>query len=197
MRNTGVTQRSSAARSGFTMAESLLAMTIATVSATAMLTSLGIAITTSSNAAESLIAGGLAQQLMDEVSTFPFPTGNTTAASSGTPRSQFIDMDSFSNYIASPPVDRRGKVIGTEGDPNSATPTTRAAVMQPNSTYLAAFTQRVLVERVVPNGTDWTVVGTASNYRRVTVTITVSTSNRAMRTPAQLVRIFTYVPPAP
>ncbi len=180
---------------GFSMAEALLAMTIASVAGTAMLSSLFAAIRTSSLAVESTVAAGLAQQLMDEVAAVSFPNGTQPALPPNSLRSAFTNLDNFAGYTATPPIDRYGLPIGTEGSvPGSPRPVN----MQPNPSELANYTQNVIVEQVQPGGpTGWTVVSSSPNYRRVTVQIVVTDPNTAPRVAAELMRVFSYVPANP
>ena len=133
-------RRSVSRRTGFTMAESLMAIAIAAVSATAMLTSVAAAIQTSTNSINDALGQGLAQQLMDEVASVDFPSGTSTTLGTGTPRSAFRDIDDFAGYLSSPPVDRNGFPIGTEG-PGSQPPATRAIWMQPDLNFFSGLTQ--------------------------------------------------------
>jgi type II secretory pathway pseudopilin PulG len=181
---------------GLTLAESLLAITIATVSGMAMLTSLGTAVRSSSQATDTSVAMGLASQLMDEVASVRFPDVVNPPTSG--PRNKFDDIDDFSNYTASPPVDRRDYPIGTEGSSSWGFYLPRPTAMQPDTSQLAKLTQEVLVERVEPDGpTSWVVVTMFSDYRRVTVRITRKNEGDQVATLAELTRIFARVPPVP
>lgn len=172
-----------------------MAMAVAAISGTALLTSVGTAIQTSSEALNSSVAMGLAEQLMDEVSSTRFPAAANTTLPAGSTRAAFDDMDDFSGYSHSPPLDRNGYVIGTEG-PGSLPPSLRAIWMQPDSSYLAGFSQQILVERLVPSGSNgWTVVSQHTNYRRVTVTINLTDGSAQTKTLAQVVRVFANAPP--
>lgn len=176
------------------MAESLMAMTVAVISGTALLTSVGAAIQSSTETLNSSLALGLAEQFMDEVSATRFPVATNVALPSNSVRALFDDMDDFSGYSQSPPVDRNGYALGTEG-PGSLPPALRVVWMQPEPSFFTGFTQQVVVERLLPNGTGWTVVTQHTNYRRVTVTITYTDPRGQTKTLAQLVRIFAYAPP--
>jgi type II secretory pathway pseudopilin PulG len=184
------------ARRGFSLAETLIAITIATVSGMAMLTSLGTAVRTASRATDAGVAQGLAAQLMDEVASVRFPDPVNPVAS-GTRRS-FDDIDDFADYSATPPVDGNGNTIGTEGTSSWGFYLPRPSVMRPDTSFLKTLTQEVQVERVEPVGTtSWNVVTTSSDYRRVTVRIKATDDNQQVSTLAETTRIFARVAAVP
>ena len=82
------------------MVESLLAMSIATVAGTAMLTSVFAAISSSSAAAETAIAAGLSDQLMDEIAATRFPAATNNPLAQPKVRATFDDIDDFSGWLA-------------------------------------------------------------------------------------------------
>lgn len=176
------------------MVESLMAMAVAAISGTALLTSIGTAIQSSTETLNTSLAQGLAEQLMDEVSATRFPAATNVPLSAKSARSVFDDMDDFNAYSRSPPEDRNGYAIGTEG-PGSLPPAMRALWMQPDASFFNGFSQQVLVERLLPNGTGWTVVSQHTDYRRVTVTISATDPRGQTRDLAQVVRVFAYSPP--
>lgn len=184
------------ARPGFSLAETLIAITIATVSGMAMLTSLGTAVRTASRATDAAVAQGLAAQLMDEVASVRFPDPVNPVAS-GT-RSSFDDIDDFADYTATPPVDGNGNAIGTEGTSSWGFYLPRPSVMRPDNSFLNTLTQEVQVERVEPVGTtSWNVVTTFSDYRRVTVRIKATDDKQQVSTLAETTRIFARVAAVP
>jgi prepilin-type N-terminal cleavage/methylation domain-containing protein len=183
-------------RRGFTLAETLIAITIATVSGLAMLTSLGTAVRTASRATDAGVTQGLAAQLMDEVASVRFPDLINPPVVG--PRRTFDDIDDFANYTSTPPVDGNGNAIGTEGTSSWGFYLPRPSTMRPDRSFLDTLTQEVQVERVVPVGTtSWNVVATFSEYRRVTVRIKATDDNNQISTLAELTRIFAHVPAVP
>lgn len=184
------------ARRAISLVESLVAMSIATVAGTAMLTSIFAAISSSTSAVDVAIGTGLAEQLLDEIAATRFPAATNNPLSQPRVRATFDDIDDFAGWVAVPPLDRNGLSIGTEAAPSLGA-TQRPVDMQPDAQYLSTVSQEVVVERVQPSGTGgWTVVTQHTNYRRVTVRIKKTVPNSATKTLSEVVRIFAYVPPS-
>lgn len=184
-------------RRGLSMVESLLAVTITAVAGGALLSSIGASVQSSSDTAHAAVARGLAAQLMDEMAAMRFPE-STNSVPGGTGRENFDDLDDYAGYSMSPPVDRAGEPLGTDGGPMVlGSPGPRAAELQGDADFLAPFGQEVTVERVTPSGGSWTVGPAHTNYRRVTVRITYTDARAVVTTLAETSRIFTYVPFAP
>ena len=183
-------------RCGITLVEALAASTIAAVAGAALLTSIGNAIGTSSELTRISVAQGLAEQLMDEMESVRFPTQNAPA--NNRPRRNFETLDDYDGWSCSPPVDRQGYPLGTEGNTFWFFYVPRRPMMQPNPDFMARFTRSVEVERVLPDATSgWRVVTQHTNFRRCTVTVTY-TDAQARTTPlAQISRVFSHVSLAP
>ena len=184
-------------RSGFSMVEALIAVTITTIGGAALLTSIGAAVRTSTDAAHRAVARGLAEQMIDEIAAqrFPAPINPTP---SGTSRSSFDDIDDYDGWSARPPQDREGHPMGTEGGTDSGVAVPRLDAMRPDLDLIGRFTRRVDVERIQPNSSSgWTVVSQHTNYRRVTVRVNYTDGQSNIATLAEISRIFTYVPFTP
>ncbi len=184
-------------RAGFSMFESVVAVSVATVAGAALLSSLGTAIRSSSEAALSATARGMAEQLMDEIASVRFPASSNSTPG-GTARTNFDDIDDYAAWSSSPPVNRTGMPLGTEGATVGGTIQNRAAALLPDAGYINRFTREVVVERIQPDaGTGWNVVLTHTNHRRVTVRVKYTDGQSNTKTLAEITRVFSYVPIAP
>ena len=161
-------------RSGLSLVEVVLAITIMTLTGSALLTAAMSAIDSGSLMSRTLVAEGIADQLADEIYLVGFPRGANTLPTPGTPRVAFNHVDDFGNYSCRPPVNRNGRVLGTEDVSPS---TSRNAALQPQAGYLDSFRQSVSVEQVSPNSSGFDVVSMDTDYRRVTVTVSYQEPN--------------------
>ncbi|MBW3540247.1 MAG: hypothetical protein KY476_08250 [Planctomycetes bacterium] len=172
-----------ARRRAFSMVESLLAVAVAAIAGAALLNSLAAGVRTASDAAASLVARGLAQQMMEEIAGVRFPDAQSSRRT-GSHRASFESIDDYGGWSAQPPVDRQGIPLGL--------------LSRASRELLGRLRRSVVVERVEPSGTNgWSVVTRHTDYRRVTVTVTLAMDRAGERTLAFLTRIFSYVPPAP
>lgn len=184
-------------RAGFSMFESIVAVSIATVAGAALLSSLTAAIRSSSDAALAAQAYGLAEQLMDEIASVKFPLESNTPPA-GITRANFDDIDDYAGWSASPPTSRYGSVIGTEGATIGGTIYNRESALVPDPATVVNFSHEVVVERIEPDaGSGWDVVPDHTNHRRVTVLVKYTDAQLNVRTLASITRIFSYVPIAP
>ncbi len=190
-------ERQSPPRAGFSMFESIVAVSVAAVAGAALLSSLSAAVRSSSDAALTAQAYGLAEQLMDEIASVRFPPESNTPPL-GTTRENFDDIDDYAGWNASPPTSRLGAVIGTEGATVSVTVYSRDPALQPDDLALASFSHEVVVERIEPDGgTGWSVVPDHTNHRRVTVRVSHVDGQMNVQALASITRIYSYVPVAP
>ena len=191
-------RRTCVSRLGFSLVESLAAISITTIAGTALLTAATSAVQSTTESMRVAMAQGLAAQLLDETAAVRFPSSTSTRPTAGTPRAVFDELDDFSVYSAKPPVDRNGQWIGVESRSLAGQTVTRSAVLQGNATILARFTQEVQVERVQPNvAGDWTVATAETGYRRVTVRVKYTDSANGTKTVATATRIFSAVKMTP
>ncbi len=186
-----------ARRRGFSMIESLMGVTITTVAGAALLTSIGAAVRSSTDAMHASVARGLAEQLMDEIAAVRFPAAaNSTPA--GSTRENFDDLDDYAGWSESPPADRRGRELGTEGSLILGVEIPRLFQMRPEPNVIASFQRAVEIERVQPDaGNGWTVVSQPTNFRRVTVTVSRRNARNVLIPLARTSRIFSHVPFTP
>jgi type II secretory pathway pseudopilin PulG len=180
------------------MLESLAAVTIVSVSGTALLAAAMAAVQSSSQGTNVLVAQGIADQLMDEIAAARFPDGVSPAPPRGTLRAQFNDLDDFSGWSAQPPTDRQGTPLGTEGMTVGSTLSPRPDNARAALDFLKSLTESVTVERVQPDGAaGWYVVSQHTGYRRVTVRVSSTDANSVATPLATNVRIFAAVAMTP
>lgn len=184
-------RRSLPQRSGITALESLLSVVLVTIAGAALLSALGSAVRSSREISLTTIAEGLAEQLMCEVAASPVPVGATPTQPSA-PRVNFRVVDHFHGWDESPPRDRLGRLIGTEGN---STGMARPAGWQADSMLLAKFRRTVSVEKVALSGGTWITTSSDSLLRRITVRVEVEEEGRR-RTLSELSRIVGHVSPA-
>lgn len=178
-------------RSGVTFVETVIAITLTTFVAGALLTSVTSTVQVGSDGYHSAIANGLADQLMDEIAAVKFPGGQTPVSGSG--RTGFDDLDDYSGYNISPPQCRSGAVIGTEAGAD-----TRPIQFQPDPRIYSRYRQQVTVEKIADTtGTSWNTVTTPTPLRRVTVTISYTDAAGVTTPLATQVRVFSNVAVAP
>jgi type II secretory pathway pseudopilin PulG len=177
---------------GVTAIESLLAIAIVSIAGGALLSSLAAAVRSSREVAMTMVARGLADQLLAEVVASPVPTGTATATPAS-PRANFQVIDHFAAWTESPPQDRYGRVLGTEG--SAITSSVRNAALMADATLLSRFRRTVTVEKVTPTGGTWAATASTTPFRRVTVRVELTDDGRA-RPLASASRIVSYVSPS-
>ena len=170
--------------------ESLLSVAVVSIAGTALLSALASAVMSSREVALTLIADGLADQLLAEVTAAPVPLGAPPAQPLA-PRANYTVVDHFNGWSESPPQDRLGRVLGTEG----TTLMPRPAEFQADPVLLAKFGRSVVVEKVLPAMGGWVVTTSDSSFRRVTVRVTFAEGER-VRQIATASRIVCHVAPA-
>lgn len=162
-------QGSERLRDGLTLIESVMAVTIMTITGSALLTAAMASIQSGALMSQTLVAEGIADQLADEVFLVGFPRGTNVLPTAGTARVLFNHIDDYGDYDRRPPVDRLNRVLGTE-DVTVNTP--RNAALQPQPGYLDSYRQKVVVERLSPTSSSFNVVTSDTDFRRVTVIVT-------------------------
>jgi len=186
------------------MVESLLAISITTIAGAALMTSIGSAVQAASRATDQAVARGLAAQMMDEIAAarVPAPTGTQATGSTmplgQTTRDQFVSIDDYDGWSASPPVDRHGQPLGYEATAVGGSPVPRPASLRPDDRFLKQFTREVVVEGVVPGpSSGWQATTSETGYRRVTVRVLFSNGSAPLAVLFENTRIFSYVPATP
>lgn len=186
-----------ARRRGFTLVESLIAVSLTTLAGGALLTTIGSTVQISTDSTYTVIAQGIADQLMDEVASVKFPR-TTGAITMGTGRSGFDDLDDYNGWNASPPQTRDGMTLGTERMTVGSLTTARPTNFQPDPRFVSRFRQQVSVEKIAEvSGGAWVVVTSATSLRRVTVTISYTDARNQTKVLAVQTRVFSDVAVAP
>ncbi len=199
-------RRSWACRRAFTYVESMIALAVLSLAGAALLTSVAGAVSSSNDSVYRSIGKGLAEQLLDEVAAAKFPSGTAIVSGAMTSRSSFVTIDDYAGWTESPPRTKAGELLGSDNGATAAEAyqtmltggsTSRAAELQAAPGFVNRFTRSVLVERVQPGSTGWTVQTQNTSHRRVTVTVSYTASNQPARSVAQVSRVFSSVAPSP
>ncbi len=195
-----------ASRRGFTYIESMIALAVLSFAGAALLNSVAGAVSSSNDSLYRSIGKGMAEQLLDEIAAAKFPNGTATASTTMLFRSSFATIDDYADWTESPPRTKAGELLGAD---NGATADeayqimmtgvgmSRAAELQAAPGFVNRFTRSVLVERVQPGPTGWTIETTHTAHRRVTVTVSYTASNQSAYPVAQATRVFSSVAPSP
>ncbi len=186
--------------------ECLIAVSLTTLAGGALLTTIGSTVQISTDSTYTVIAQGLADQLMDELAAAKFPHTDTNSGSgsgffmpSGSlGRGTFRHLDDYNGWNASPPLTRDGMPIGTEWMTSGSMSMARPTNFQPNPTFVSRFRQQVSVEKIVEvSGGTWVVVTSETPLRRVTVTISYTDARNQTKVLAVQTRVFSDVAVAP
>ena len=186
-------------RRGFTLVESLIAVSLTTLAGGALLSTIGSTVQISTDSTYTVIAQGLADQLMDEVASVKFPrtTGAITMVS-GVGRAAFGNLDDYNGWNASPPQTRDGMTLGTERMTVGSLSTARPTNFQADPRFVGRFRQQVSVEKIAADtGGAWVVVTSVTSLRRVTVTISYTDAQNQTKVLAVQTRVFSDVAVAP
>ncbi|MEX0586383.1 MAG: type II secretion system protein [Pirellulales bacterium] len=191
-------------RPGFTLVESLAAMTILAVAGGAVLIGLTASLDATSETIDAEIARGMAGQLMEEIAGKRYVGPGESATSTnfsatawedaGLDRERYDDIDDFHNYSAKPVADPWGVRLGSDdGEGGLRHPSLRAP-----SGYFTRWRQKVKVHYVSDTDPSQVVPqGQTSNHRAVEVTISFEDVNGVKHTLATRRRVFAYVPTPP
>ncbi|MCA9114051.1 MAG: hypothetical protein KDA79_03130 [Planctomycetaceae bacterium] len=172
------------------MVESLIALTITTMAGAALLTALSGAVQSSTAAARTQIASGLAAQLMEEITAVRFPDANATP-SGGSSRDSFDDLDDYHNWSAQPPRNREGLLIGREGSIFWGVHVERPSQLRPASSFMERLRREVQVEKVqLANIGRWEVTSTETGWRRVRVTVSWVSEQNVATPLAERIQLF-------
>ena len=138
-----------ATRRGFTLVESLIAVSLTTLAGGALLSTIGSTVQISTDSTYTVIAQGMADQMMDEVASVKFPqTSGGMGPSVGPGRTGFDDLDDYHGWNASPPQTRDGMALGTERMTFGGTSTQRPNNFQADPRFVSRFRQQVSVEKI-------------------------------------------------
>ena len=189
-------------RSGFSLVEAMVAITIMAVAGSALLWGVSSAMQTTDDSLQQALALGMAQQLMDEIlgqryhavgsDAYETSMGASSWERGGSGRERYNDIDDYNRLRASPPVELDGTSIGT-GD---GTGDLRHPNFQVVHDYFENWRQEVDVYYADPD--DFTrnlPSGSTSDYRAVVVRIVRDDPDSDPRTLAELRQVVSYVPP--
>lgn len=189
-------------RTGLTLVESLVSVTITTIAGVALFSAIGASLGASYSVLNQNIGTGLADQMLEELAAVRFPTSDDTRPSYAATRKDFDDLDDYDNWSASPPVNKSGYPLGKE--PLTILERyliTRPSLLEPDNSFLSRLTREVNVERIKPdNSSGWLVTTDDTDFRRITVTIKLAMTtdaNSRSHTISEATRIFSYVPLSP
>jgi type II secretory pathway pseudopilin PulG len=188
-------------RAAVTLVEALVATALTVMIGSSVLLSLSTAIDSAEMGREQTIAGGLAEQLLDEIagrryhaldaSPLQWPLG--PAGNEGPHRATFDDLDDFDRW-ASGAVNPHGIAYGQDGSQGSPRPA--AFRCQPH--WLSSWRLAVDVYYVSEaNPSQRLAAGQTSNLRAVQVRVLADRPGGGVHTLADLRRVFAYVPPSP
>jgi type II secretory pathway pseudopilin PulG len=187
-------------RTGITLIESLVAVTITAIAGTALFSAIGASLGSSYSTLNKTIGTGLADQMLDELTSVRFPTTSDTRSAYTSTRYYFDDLDDYHKWSSSPPVHKNGFKLGQS--PMTVLeyyPVSRPYYLQPETDFLNRLTREVSVERIrLDASNNWIVTSDNTDYRRVTVKIKLKASaDLPNHEIAEATRIFSYIPLSP
>ena len=187
-------------RRGFSLVEALVALTIMTMAGSVMLLAIESCLTTTSDAVDTLIADGMASQLLDEISVRRFMapgdtplsiSGPNATESAGSGRERFNDLDDYRNVSSLPAKGMWGETLGTGNDSGS----TRNANFCIPSTQFTNWRQRVDIYFVNATNHSQKLTSGTSYYRAVEVNIERVNADGSVIPLAKRRRVYAYLPP--
>ena len=182
------------------MIEAALAIALTSMAGSAILLGINASLDATSHVVDETIAGGMAQQLVDEVigamyaapGSGPYQTdlGPNNQETAGNGRERYDDIDDFDDISTAAPTDLYGITLGTEDGKGS----TRPPAFQVAENYFSDWRQTVDVYYV--NAADFSQRlsgNNTSDYRCVDVKIERNDPTRGWRTLAERRRIVTFL----
>lgn len=195
-----MTNHPSSGRSGFTLTEALVALSITVMAGSALLLGVESSIQTTDESMEQTVAAGLAQQAIDEVlgNRYAAPgsgahqtgLGPNSWEAAGEGRERFNDTDDYNGFVANPPVDIWGDTLG-QGD---GTGSLRHPSFRVNIERFGRWRREIDVFYV--DETDQSVrlpSGSTSDFRAVEVRVILESSDGTEREMYRLRRVYSYV----
>jgi len=187
---------------GFTLVEALVSIAIAAIAGSTLLLGITSSLQMTGESLEQTIAGGLAEQLMDEVLGGRYASvgagGHQTTFEasayelSGSHRERYDDVDDYDGLRRLPPADAWGIPLGTDDGEGGL----RHANLQVTNRMLDNWRQEVDVYYVDESDLSARLsAGQTSDYRMIEVRIVRVDPARGNRILAALRRVVAYVPP--
>jgi hypothetical protein len=189
-------------RAGFSLAESLLAITLTSVAGGAILLGLASAAQSTRGVMDRAIATGMAAQLMDEIlgcrysgagsGAYQIPLCPNTWETQGTGRERYDDIDDFVSVVSQPATDEYGVALGLG---NGQSTSLRHPNFRLPANYFSQWRQEVSVYYVSENDPSVKLTGNnVSNLRAVEVRIYRDDGNRGRELLDSVRRVVGYVP---
>lgn len=188
-------------RTAFSLVEALVALTIMTMAGSVMLLAVESCLTSTTEAVDHLIADGMANQLLDEISLSRFMavgdspltiSGPSATEAAGSGRERFNDLDDYKNVSSKPAAGIWGEMLGTGNDSGAA----RNANFRVSSTQFTHWRQRVEIYFVSPTNHSQKLTGSSTSYyRAVEVTIEYVEADGSVIPLAKRRRVYAYMPP--
>ena len=188
------------ARTGFTLVEALVSITIAAIASSALCLGLIGSLNTAQHTLEQSIANGIAEQLIDEVLGQTYCTGGDPRQatlgpdaweSAGTHRERFNDIDDYAGIFAAPPKDKYGITLGSE----NGTGGLRNVNFRAPSTFLAKWREEIDIYYVSESNTATKVTTSPYSYMRAIEVRIYSVESGVKRLITTVRRVHGYVPP--
>ena len=191
---------SNGSRSGFTLFESLIAISLTAFAGSVMLLATQGTLHTADDNVDEMIANGVAKQLLDELLSQPYmepgqspyeaTLGPTAWEIAGQGRERFNDTDDYHNY--------QSALTGLWGQPlghEDGTGGLRPRQLRIHSQYFRRWTAQISVYYVDENDHSKRLAAGTSNYRAAEVTVIRTNPDGGLRPLASLRRVYAYVPP--
>ncbi|QDU30936.1 hypothetical protein ETAA8_60890 [Anatilimnocola aggregata] len=188
-------------RSGFSLVEALVALTITTLAGSVMLLAIESCLSSTGDAVDRMIADGMANQLLNEMALKRFMavgdtplsiSGPSAYETSGSGRERYNDLDDYKNFSVKPAEGIWGEALGTGNDSGSL----RNSNFRVPSSYFTNWRQKVEIYFV--SATDHSVRLTGSStsyYRAFEVTIEYVHVDGRVILLAKRRRVYAYLPP--
>jgi hypothetical protein len=188
-------------RPAFSLVEALVALTITSLAGSVMLLAIESCLSSTTEAVDQMIADGLANQILDEISTKRFMapsdtpltiSGPNATETAGNGRERYNDVDDYKAFSAKPAEGIWGEVLGTGNDSGAA----RNANFCIPSGQFTRWRQRVEVYFVSPTDHSVKLTGAStSHYRAAEVTIEYVDADGSVTPLAKRRRVYAYMPP--
>lgn len=179
----------------------MVALAITSLAGSVLLLAVETSLETTTDAVDRMVAEGLADQLINEISSKRFMATGLTAKSAswgpsgseaaGNGRERFDDTDDYHGYSASPPQGVWGETLGTGNDVGGQ----RHANFRLPDGFFNNWRQRVSVYFVDPNNPSKRLTSGTSEFRAAEVAIEYVTANGTTKTLAIRRRVYAYTAP--
>jgi hypothetical protein len=188
-------------RNAFTLIEAMVAISITALAGSVLLLAVETSLETTSDGVDRLIAEGIADQILDEISTKRFmstdstptyaPFGHSYYEAAGVGRSRYDDTDDYDNYSAYPLEGVWGESLGTGNDAGG----NRHPQFTVPSGYFDNWRARIDVYFVNPNDPSQRLTNGTSYYRAAEVVVEYVSPQGQVNKLADRRRVYAYIPP--